>query len=127
MSTNRPRDNSEQKGDMPEQIRDFFLNVIQGRLMRYDVLRFFYQNPYAILTVSDLSVWVSREEKPLADTLQQLASAGYLDQSPASAAFVLARAREKRGRLERFFSYLDDNPELARKVRAQLRRQVEAE
>ncbi len=121
----KDRDDQEQK--LPPQIRDFLEQVIQGRLLRLDVLRFFHQNPYAILTVSDLSVWVSREERPLADALQQLAVMGYLSQSHASSAFVLTPDREKRRRVEECFDYLDQHREQTRKLRAQLRRQVEAE
>jgi hypothetical protein len=86
------------------------------------VLRFFYENPYAILTITDLGVWMSREERPLADALQQLSVMGYLEQSHASSAYVLSHDREKRAEMDAFFEYLDANPELTRQVRARLRR-----
>jgi hypothetical protein len=95
--------------------------------MRYDVLRFFHQNPYAILTISDLTVWMSLEERPLAEALQQLAALGYLAQSHASSAFVLGSDRALQGELDEFFGYLEEHPEVARRVRARLRRKVGAE
>src|SRR3974377_2454369 len=85
------------------EVAEFMGGIINGSLMRYEVLRFFHQNPYAILTVSDLSTWMSREEKPLAEALQRLSQLGYLVQSYASAAYVLTSDREKRHHLDRFF------------------------
>ncbi len=127
VSKNRPNGKDDSPENLPPVVRDLLDNVIQGQLMRYDVLRFFQQNPYAILTVSDLSVWVSREERPLADTLQQLAVLGYLAQSPASSAFTLTPDRERRRLIEEFFGFLEANPDLARRLRLQLRRRVEAD
>ncbi len=105
---------------LPPEAAAFLEEVIQDSLMRYDILSFFYQNPYAILTISDLSVWISREERPLADALQQLAAMGYLSQSYASSAFVISSDREKRRRIEEFFDYLQDNPDVARQIRGYL-------
>lgn len=126
MPASRSRDNHAEES-LPPEVRDFLREVVQGSLMRYDVLSFFYQNPYAILTISDLSVWMSREERPLAEALQQLAARGYLAQSYASSAFVLTSDKEKRRRIEQFFDFLEENPEVARRLRAQLRSRVEGD
>ncbi len=126
-----PSDRSESQGDavasLPPEVQAFLDEVVQHSLMRYDVLRFFHQNPYAILTISDLTVWMSLEERPLAEALQQLAALGYLSQSHASSAFVLASDRVRRQRLDEFFGYLDEHPELARRIRIALRGKVQPE
>ena len=126
MSKDKPT-GGDQRHEPPQAILDFAEKVIQGSLMRFDVLRFFHENPYAILTISDLSVWMSREERPLAEALQQLASLGYLTQSPASSAFVLTSDREKRRRLEELFDFLEQNPDAAKEMRARLRGRGEAD
>ncbi len=123
-------DRSGRSDELPEgpapEVSAFLDEVVQHSLMRFDVLRFFYQNPYAILTISDLTVWMSLEERPLAEALQQLAALGFLTQSHASSAFVLAPDRERRRRLDGFFGYLEEHPELARRVRLALRGKLEA-
>ena len=112
---------------IPEHLQPFLREVIQDSLMRYDILRFFHENPYAILTISDLSVWVSREERPLAAALQQLAGLGYLSQSYASSAYTLTDDQEKRRRMDEFFGYMAAHPEVMRELRARLRRRVEVD
>ena len=112
---------------LPPAGRAFLDEVVQGSLMRFDILRFFYKNPYAILTISDLVVWMSLEERPLGEALQGLAALGYLSQSHASSAFILSPNRDNRRRLDEFFGYLDDHPEEARRLRTGLRRKVEAD
>lgn len=124
MSQDKPERGSAGEERLPLGAADFRREVIQHSLMRYDVLRFFHQNPYAILTVSDLSVWVSREERPLAEALQQLAALGYLGQSAASAAFVLTSDRDRRRKLAAFFDYLQEHPDVARRIRDRMRRAV---
>ena len=127
VSKDNPKQGTEKEESLPPEVSEFLGEVIQSSLMRYDVLRFFHQNPYAILTVSDLSIWMSREEMPLAHALQQLAALGYLAQSHASSAFVLTSDREKRRRVEEFFACMEDNRDVARRIRVRMRRQLEAE
>jgi hypothetical protein len=110
---------------LPPEARVFLDQIVGGSLMRFDILRFFHQNPYAILTISDLSVWMSLEERPLAEALQQLSVLGYLSQSRASAAFVLSPDRERRRQMDLFFEFLDDRPDVARRIRQSLRRRLE--
>jgi hypothetical protein len=109
----------------PAAVQTFLRDVVKNSLMRYDVLHFFYQNPYAILTISDLTVWMSLEERPLAEALQQLAVEGYLRQSPASAAFTLTPDRERRRQIDYVFDNLSQQPDLAREIRNDLRRRLE--
>jgi hypothetical protein len=110
---------------LPPAVREFLNQVIQHSLMRFDILRFFYHNPYAILTISDMTIWMSLEERPLAESLQQLAALGLLSQSHASSAFILTTDPERRRQLTAFFGYLEENPELARQLRHELRRRLE--
>ncbi|MBI3978941.1 MAG: hypothetical protein HY331_12210 [Chloroflexi bacterium] len=127
MARSRPPAGNGGEEQVPPAIDDFLRRVVQGSLMRHDVLRFFFQNPYAILTISDLSVWMSREERPLGEALQQLAVLGYLGQSSASSAYVLTSDYRKRAAIEEVFGYLEEHPSVARSIRAHLRRSVEAE
>ena len=126
VARDRSKDRAAQEEALPEAMGEFLKKVVGGSLMRYDILRFFYDNSNAILTVSDLSTWMSRQEMPLARALQELAVLGYLGQSQASSAFALTSDREKRRRFEEFFGYLADNPEVAKRIRAQSHRPVEA-
>lgn len=125
--TNDKRKEEAWEKKLPPEVVRFLREVVQGSLMRYDVLYFFYKNPYAIVTISDLSVWISREEKPLAEALQQLYVMGYLSQSYASSAFALTRDHDKRHRLEEVFDYLAEDPALERAIRSRLRREMEVE
>jgi hypothetical protein len=110
---------------LPPEARAFLDQVVGASLMRFDILRFFHQNPSAILTISDLTVWMSMEERPLAEALQQLSALGYLSQSRASAAFILSPDRERRRQLDLFFDFLDDQPDVARRIRQSLRQRLE--
>ncbi len=121
---------SNNKGEglaLPPGIAEFLARAVDGSAMRLEVLRFFQYNPYAIVTISDLTIWTSRDEKPLGDTLQQLARLGYLEQSQASAAYVLGPDWEKRRQLEAFFAYLEDHRDVARLIRRHIRPSGEAE
>ena len=112
---------------LPPAIRGFLEETVQGRLLRFDVLRFFSQNPYAILSVSELSVWVSLEEKALGEALRDLEALGYLTRSRASTAYTLSANRDKRRRTDDFFDFIRTDPDLARRIRAWLRLQAEGE
>jgi hypothetical protein len=129
VSRDRPegKETADVTDGLPSAVRDFLDATVRGSLLRYDVLRFYHQNPYAILTLSDLSVWVPFEERALAEALRELAALGYLTKSRASAAFTLDPDREKRRQIEAVFGYLQANPDVARRIRARLRHQLEVE
>lgn len=128
MSRDRPESESGTSSwydGLPTPVRDLLSAIVQDNLLHYDILKFYHLNPYAILTVSDLSVWVTTEEQSLAKALQRLTELGFLTKSRASSAFTFDSDPKRRHMIDEAYSYLHDNPDLDRQIRTHLRHQLE--
>jgi hypothetical protein len=95
--------------DMDPHLRDFLKNRVNS-FIKWDLVRFFHDNPHAADTAENIARYISRDGRTIEDELLSLASAGVLLQRELSGTKVysLATDPEMRSLLSQFVVACND-------------------
>jgi hypothetical protein len=87
-----------------------FLQQKVNTFIKWDLIRFFHDNPHAASTVEDVARYTGREVWAIRDDMQQLANTGVLNQTEHSGRtiYTLAADDAMRSLIQKFVMACDD-------------------
>jgi len=96
-------------GDIDPDLLDF-LNQYVDSFIKWDLMRFFFNNPHTIDTVDNIARYAGRNQETVGQELAELAERGLLEETHMGALVVYALSAdpELRDRLARFIQASED-------------------
>ncbi|HOV48569.1 MAG TPA: hypothetical protein PLM06_08050 [Anaerolineae bacterium] len=96
-------------GDIDPVLLDF-LNQYVDSFIKWDLMRFFFNNPHTIDTVDNIARYAGRNQETVGQELAELAERGLLEETHMGALVVYALSAdpELRDRLTRFIQASED-------------------
>jgi hypothetical protein len=87
-----------------------FLRQKVNSFVKWDLVRFFHDNPYAADTADNIARYTGRDVRTIEDELDELVEAGVLNENEVSGIdiYMLASDPEMRGLIQQFVLACDD-------------------